>query len=415
MIVLVVRAFTGPAIARAIRFPLLFLLFLAPLGEELVPILMDITADLTVGAIALTGIPIYREGLFFSLPSGDWSVVEACSGIRYLIASIVLGSLYAHLSLEGTVRKLAFVALAAIVPIVANGIRAFLIVMIGHLSSMELATGADHLVYGWLFFGVVMFALFSVGTLFQRVGNPTATDGAEGRAPGASRADIDGGPSRRPSRPRRPIVARVALVAAGVLIWPLWAGVIDARTAGASLSAEDLTRVMAFDEASPDEIDARVTTWRPHIGGHDAVRRAIIDVGVDRPPVLALAHVYARQRQGKEMISSSNVLVTSRDPHWRRLESGTTTATFSSEGTPGTIEQSRLASDDGSLLVRRWYRVDGTDTGEALRAKLLEARNRLLLRTAPSVAYVLAADATDRAAAEAALDEALLRLVGPGK
>ena len=180
MIILVLHAFAGRDIARAIRFPLLFLLFLAPLGEEIVPQLMEITADLTAGAVALSGIPIYREGLFLSLPSGNWSVVEACSGIRYLIASITLGSLYAYLNYRSTGRRLAFIALAAAVPILANGVRAFLIVMIGHFSGMELATGVDHLIYGWIFFGIVMFVLFSIGSLLREPEDAPDPDEGDG-------------------------------------------------------------------------------------------------------------------------------------------------------------------------------------------------------------------------------------------
>jgi len=39
------------------------------------------------------------------------------------------------------------------VPIIANWLRAYMIVMIGHLSGNKLAVGVDHLIYGWLFFG----------------------------------------------------------------------------------------------------------------------------------------------------------------------------------------------------------------------------------------------------------------------
>ena len=106
-------------------------------------------------------------------------MVEACSGIRYLIASMTLGTLYAYLNYDSTQRRLLFIALSAIVPIVANGLRAFLIVMIGHHSDMKLATGVDHLVYGWLFFGVVMFFLFSLGALFSEPQDSTRPDSTE--------------------------------------------------------------------------------------------------------------------------------------------------------------------------------------------------------------------------------------------
>src|SRR5205807_10052913 len=93
MIVSLVVAIAGRHIARALAFPLGFLFMAVPVGEFLILPLMNWTADFTVTALRLTGIPVYREGTFFSIPSGNWSVVEACSGLRYLIASVTVGVL----------------------------------------------------------------------------------------------------------------------------------------------------------------------------------------------------------------------------------------------------------------------------------------------------------------------------------
>ena len=103
-------------------FPLAYLLLAVPFGEALIPPLIDFTADFTVTALQLTGIPVYREGSFFTIPSGNWSVVEACSGLRYLIASFTLGTLYAYLTYRSLKRRLIFIALSVIVPIIANGV-----------------------------------------------------------------------------------------------------------------------------------------------------------------------------------------------------------------------------------------------------------------------------------------------------
>ena len=54
-----------------------------------------------------------------------------------------------------------------VVPIIANGMRAYMIVMIGHLSGMKLATGVDRLIYGWLFFGLRMFIMFWIGRYWR--------------------------------------------------------------------------------------------------------------------------------------------------------------------------------------------------------------------------------------------------------
>src|SRR5471030_2168473 len=133
------------------------------LRRRLIAPLIDFTARFTVWALQLSGIPVLREGANLTLPSGNWSVVDACSGERYLIASFTLGCLYAYLSYRSLRRRLLFLIVAVVVPIIANGLRAYMIVMIGHLSGMTLAVGIDHIIYGWLFFGLVMWLVYAVG------------------------------------------------------------------------------------------------------------------------------------------------------------------------------------------------------------------------------------------------------------
>lgn len=163
LIVMSVPALFGWAVARVLAFPLAFLFFSVPFGEFTQPVLMNWTADFTVAALRATGVPVYREGLSFIIPSGSWSVVEACSGVRYLIASFMVGTLFAYLNYRSTRRRLIFMGVAIVVPILANWLRAYMIVMIGHLSGNELAVGVDHLIYGWIFFGIVIGLMFFIG------------------------------------------------------------------------------------------------------------------------------------------------------------------------------------------------------------------------------------------------------------
>jgi exosortase A len=164
MLPLTVVTVCGLRISWAIAFPLAYVLLAVPFGEVFIDPLINLTADFTVWALQMTGIPVLRDGTNFSIPTGNWSVVEACSGVRYLIASFTLGCLYAYLTYRSRKRQLLFVLVSILVPIVANGLRAYMIVMIGHLSGMELATGVDHIIYGWLFFGLVMFIMFWLGS-----------------------------------------------------------------------------------------------------------------------------------------------------------------------------------------------------------------------------------------------------------
>lgn len=196
MPVVLCLVFLGPAVVRRLWFPLAFTVFAVPFGEGLVPLLMTFTAVFTAGAVELVGIPIYRDGMLFSLPSGDFEVARACSGIRYLIASTALGTVYAYLTYRSPWRRLAFLGLALLVPIVANGLRAFGIVMIAHFTDMRYAVGIDHIIYGWVFFGVVIFLLFWAGSLFREDDVAAAPSGSEGAgeagtAPGAGAGVAD--------------------------------------------------------------------------------------------------------------------------------------------------------------------------------------------------------------------------------
>jgi exosortase A len=163
MIALCIPAVLGWKITSIITFPIVFLIFAVPIGDFMLPIMMDWTADFTVIALRLTGIPVYREGLQFVIPSGRWSVVEACSGIRYLLASLTVGSLFAYLNYQNFFKRLIFILFSIIVPLIANWLRAYMIVLIGHYSGNELATGVDHLIYGWIFFGIIISLMLFLG------------------------------------------------------------------------------------------------------------------------------------------------------------------------------------------------------------------------------------------------------------
>jgi exosortase A len=161
-----VLLFAGWGVFRVLQFPLLFLITMVPGGEGLTPMLMEHTASVLVWAVQATGIPIYREGMHFSLPTGRWSVVEACSGLRYVIAASILALLFVYLNFSSWKRKLFFIVACLVLSVLANWMRAYMIVMVGHLSHMRYGVGDDHVIYGWVFFGIVMALIFWVGSKF---------------------------------------------------------------------------------------------------------------------------------------------------------------------------------------------------------------------------------------------------------
>lgn len=394
----------GHKMATAILFPLLFLLFLAPIGDELVPALMHLTADMTVWAIQITGIPIYREGLYFSLPSGNWSVVEACSGIRYLIASVMLGTLYAYLNYTSYRLRVLFVAISIVVPVFANSVRAYIIVMLGHFSDNKLATGVDHLIYGWVFFGIVMFALFSLGNLLK---GKTVTTGA----PNSTESRVSCCPTTH-----TPNVSYMTVLIATLLcvaVWPSWAVAIKSKSS-------NNIHTLQSSEVFPDSIvnrdmegdESTQTLWQPTINGYDTrVYAEYVDQSDKR--IRAMAFIYAEQEQGKEMISSANVLVRSMDKHWRTKESRSIKLPETA-GLSVSVKQSILTSTQNELVVWQWYSVGGKITASPIEAKLLEVKNQLMLRESLSITYILVAD-QEIDMVESKLSEIALNIVEKGK
>lgn len=157
----------GNKAAWQILFPLVFILFCIPVGEELVPYLQQIAATFSVDLLELSGIPVFRSGLYIEIPKGRFLVAEACSGISFFIASLVIGCLYAYLNMYSAKRRFVFVLLSVIFPIAANIVRVYGIILIAHLSDMKYAVGADHLIYGWFFFAFVIICLIGIGELLR--------------------------------------------------------------------------------------------------------------------------------------------------------------------------------------------------------------------------------------------------------
>lgn len=364
MIPSTVLLLVGPVAVRALAFPLAFLFFAVPIGEFLTPIMMQYTADATVAALRWTGIPVYREGLHFTLPSGRWSVVEACSGLRYLIASLVLGVLYAYLQFRTLRYRLAFVALSLAVPIVANWIRAYGIVLLGHVSDMQLAAGADHLIYGWIFFGVVMALLFWIGSLWKE---PPAQATIRQQTSGAAHRPTTGRKTR--------LVAGVGVAIVAALLWrPLSAALLDATH---PVDAAALLRTAIQPLAPADEL-----SFEPnYIGATATLRSARL---VDGTPVEMHAFYYARQHETQEMIHAENWVVRANDVRFPIVGRGTQPMPW------GTAAAYRLGlSGSDQFLVWQWYAVGKLQTASAYRAKAATAWSLATGRGDHSLAIVL--------------------------
>jgi exosortase A len=375
----------GTEFVRVLAFPLAFLLFAVPFGEAFVPKMMDWTADFTVFAIRLSGVPIFREGNRFMIPTGAWSVVEACSGIRYLIASMVVGALFAYLTYRSNLRRWAFFGLSIAVSLVANWVRAYVIVMLGHLSGNRIAVGVDHLIYGWIFFGVVIAALFWIGSKWREDDAAPATVAYRG---------MDGSVPR--FAPRAGVLATAGGALAVALAWPALAHVLERAT---DFRAPILGQLKG--EKGWTKTAGAAVNWLPNFDGWRALERAAF--AKNGAAVGIFVGYYRSQSQGMELVSSANQFVATTDRTWNLVGRGSRDVPLD-DGELAVLT-GEIRSANQRIVAWQWYWVDGKWTTSDYVAKAWLAWAVLLGRGDDSAVVVIhTAQAPDGRSAEAVLE-----------
>lgn len=392
LLVLAVPAVLGWSITRLIIFPLGFLFFAVPIGEFVMPKFMEWTANFTVFALRLSGIPVYREGLQFVIPSGNWSVVEACSGVRYLIASLTVGTLFAYLNYQSSKRRVLFLFVSILVPIVANWMRAYLIVMMGHFSNNKLAAGVDHLIYGWLFFGIVIMLMFIIGA---RWAEPE-------RAVDVSNA----GQTVTQNFSSVKLWATSACFAVLVALPQIGLWGIDRAEGEGTLAFIAPTVLVADWQAATPVAIFKPAFQNPSAEINSSYARRGNTVGL-------YMGYYRHQNHDRKLVSSSNVLVVSNDSQWIQVASGNRAATVGGEAVNVRTAELRGASlslQDNSDRMAVWqiYWINGRLTASDHLAKAYSAFYRLMGRGDDSAVIVLYVPKDKQAGDEQAVLESFL-------
>jgi len=343
--------------------------FAVPAGLFLIPPLQDLTALFVVKGLQLIAIPVFLDGIFLTIPTGSFEVAETCSGVRFLIATVALGTLFAHLTYRSYWRQAAFVALSFVVPIIANGFRAFGIVWLAYISDNEIAVGVDHIVYGWIFFAFVTVVLLLIGMTF-RDGTP------EESVPDADA--VRRSSARAVSRRRIGLTALIALLASA--IGPAYAGHISARP----ISPVPGPLPVPAAAGGWQVTSAAHKNWSPIFPAAHAVLLRQYAKGSRRVD-LFLAY-YTTQRHGAELISSKNRI----SDGWARAAGGRHRVVVDGRTQP--VDRMRLLyRGRDKRVVYRWYWIDGSVTASPYLAKLLQATGQLLAGDAPAATVIISA------------------------
>jgi len=362
MIVSLIWGEIGTPAARVLGMPLVFLFFAVPMGDSLIPWLQDFSAWFAIKLLDLTNVPALLEGRIITIPSGKWEVAEACSGIHYLLATITIGCVFAAITYRKWGRRLAFLVASALIPVLANGLRVYGIILTDYLGGTRLARSADHIVAGWLFLSIITVLLFAVGMRWREeaLKVPSKDFSSEGeltRQPSPEKKATN-------SLSRLILFAAVALALAGAA--PLAAKLLSQRsgTTNSNLRAPSVSLPW-----SPTGRD--LFGWRPTMLAPDA---ELVGTYEWQNHVVKLYVAYY-ESGGKDakLVSSANSLFDRF--RWQRIGEGSSEARI--EGKFIRVNQISVRSAGVSLLLWHWYWADGKFTSGEYEAKWLLAKSRL--------------------------------------
>jgi exosortase A len=352
----------GLNVTRALLFPIAYMAFLVPFGDFLEGPLQTLTVKMVMPLLHLFGVPASVDGVLITTSNGYFEVAEACSGAKFVIAMIAFGVLVANVCYLRWTRRAAFLAMALIVPVIANGLRAFGTIYAAWWTSVEAATGMDHIVYGWVFFAAVMAAVLAIGwKWFDRDPDAAWFDPARLQTPAPGRIDAS-------------IAGLLGLTLASLSLG--WASLIAARAAPLPARIE-LPQVAGWQR-----VDIGGTPWSPNYPGADHTLRGRYSDGQGRTVDLAVA-VYGNQHEGKELVGFGIGAIREND-RWVRIND-----------LPDLARGHAIRMIGPERVEREtvtWYRVRSTLTGSESRVKLETLKAKLLGGNPAGVAILLSAE-----------------------
>ena len=186
---------------KIISFPLAFsLAMFIPPNAIYTPLTLKmklLSSKLGVSMIQCYGLPAYREGNVIDLGFTQLQVVDACSGLRYVIPLLVMGILMAHYYRASFWKKIFLVASTIPLSIITNGLRIASVGILYQFWGPMVAEGFFHDFSGWFIFmaslGFLLLEMWLLKKVFREKGDVEVretgdvrreTDGVKGRGTG---------------------------------------------------------------------------------------------------------------------------------------------------------------------------------------------------------------------------------------
>jgi len=161
----------GKQIARIVLFPCAFLIFMIPVAAiEQGTFRLQFIITSAVGFLSnLLGIKIDALGTTLTAAdnSFNFTIAEGCSGIRSLVAMIMVTAIYVHITQRQIWKKGLILAFSLVFAIVGNIGRIFTLILVAKFINPNLAAGIYHEYSGFVFFPIALLAMLLFSKLIN--------------------------------------------------------------------------------------------------------------------------------------------------------------------------------------------------------------------------------------------------------
>jgi EpsI family protein len=356
MVPAAILAVGGLQWAAALAFPLAFLAFAIPLDQLLAPTLAEWTAQVTIALLQAVGVPVEREGAYFTVPTGRWVVADACAGVKYLTSCLIVAVLLAPALFRSAGKRTAFVLGAIVLAVTGNWLRAFLTVWVAHLTNNQWLRD-DHGDFGWLLYAS-LFLLYCLAWWRWR------DDPLKDRLLFADGRGLETSTSASTARVAACAIAAVAIV--------LGAPLASQATSARDNAGPVAQKLLVAEADGWRHATGPASQWRPQIQNAGMNHRQSFEKDGRKVDL----HVAGFQRENwdAKLVSVANTFVVPGDPSWALASRSP--ARIELTGQSVTATQALMEGPGTRVLAWQWYWVDGLATGSGLRAKLAQLRSR---------------------------------------
>lgn len=165
----------GRDVFRVLRTPLAYLLLMIPIPYILYdsvafPLKLLVTR-ISVTALKLMGVAVWREGNILMFPEITLEVADACSGLRSLMSLLALGVALALLFRMANWKRLLLILSTVPIAMATNALRVIGTGVLAERYGAVAAEGFFHEFAGLVVFVVATALLFLVGLILKRVGS----------------------------------------------------------------------------------------------------------------------------------------------------------------------------------------------------------------------------------------------------